>query len=110
MDTDWKLVIFVHNILAQRQGEREHVVFLIAQEVMGCSLAGNRSVEMLGFCFKYICFLFGQAQAKEGLAAVQAVLRAGLGNLVKFDPVKKVPVYDQHLLKPTTDAALIRVN
>ena len=29
---------------------------------------------------------------------------------MKFDPIKKVPVYDQHLVKPVTDPLLIRVN
>mgnify|MGYP000889879606 CR=1 FL=1 len=44
MDTDWKLVVFIHNALTQREGEREGLMLALAQEVMGCSLSANRSV------------------------------------------------------------------
>ena len=38
------------------------------------------------------------------------MVRAAAENLNKFDPVKKVPVYDQHLQKPSNDSSLVRVN
>ena len=31
-------------------------------------------------------------------------------NLLILDPIKKVPVYDQHLIKPQKDTSLLRVN
>jgi hypothetical protein len=31
MDTDWKLIIFAHHVLSQKSGERETLVFNLAQ-------------------------------------------------------------------------------
>jgi hypothetical protein len=65
---------------------------------------------MLTFLYKYVAELFAREGDKGKLVALNRVVRAAAENLIKFDPVKKVPVYDQHLQKPPTDSTLIRVN
>lgn len=81
----------------------------MSQEVIICSLAANRSIEMMTFAFGYVFYLFERGGEKEKLGAIHRILHAALENMMKLDPVKKVPVYDQHLVKPQTDPSLIRV-
>ena len=65
---------------------------------------------MVSFCFKYTTFLFAQSPDKHKLLPLHQLLKSSMANLVSFDPVKKLPSYDQHLAKPKTDPSLIRVN
>ena len=64
---------------------------------------------MIKFVFRYVVYLFGMTSTQSKLNVVNVVVRAALTNLLTFYPVKKVPVYDQHLLKPPTDPSLIKV-
>jgi hypothetical protein len=64
---------------------------------------------MLNFTFRYISALFNQEGDKNGLVRLNKLLKSALNNLIKFDPVKKVPVYDQQFIKPQTDTSLIRI-
>jgi hypothetical protein len=66
-------------------------------------------MEMLTFAFRYVKELFNREGERSKLGALYGLVQAGTENLLQFDPVKKVPVYDQHLVKPQTDTTLIRV-
>jgi hypothetical protein len=44
------------------------------------------------------------------LAKVPVILTRAFENFNRFKPIKKVPVYDQHLIKPETDPTVIRIN
>lgn len=61
------------------------------------------------FAFGYVAYLFQREGDKQKLTPIHQVLKAALENMMALDPVKKVPVYDQHLVKPQTDSSLIRV-
>lgn len=65
---------------------------------------------MLTFLFKYVGELYNREGDRSKLISLNKVIKAAAENLAKFDPVKKVPVYDQHLQKPPSDPSLIRVN
>lgn len=54
--------------------------------------------------------MFDQVPEKEKLAKLPAVLTRAFVNFDRFKPIKKVPVYDQHLIKPETDPTVIRIN
>lgn len=85
------------------------MVSALAQEVIVCSLGANRTAEMTTFAFRYVCMLFGSAEEKGKLVGCSRIVQAGLENIAKLDPVKKVPVYDQYLQKPSADTSLTRV-
>lgn len=58
MDADWKLIVFMHNILSEWKNQEENLLFKLSQEVIICSLSTNRSIEMLTFVFRYVSYLF----------------------------------------------------
>ena len=47
---------------------------------------------------------------KHKLIRLPLVLVRAFENFNRFKPMKKVPVYDQHLVKPETDPSVIRIN
>lgn len=64
---------------------------------------------MMTFIFRYISYLFEKSEELDKLTVVHEIVKAAIDNLHRLDPVRKVPVYDQHLLRPQTDPSLIRV-
>lgn len=109
MDADWKLIIVIHNYLSQGSTEEEALIFQLAQEVVSESLSLNRSIEILSFLYKYVGYLFEQVPEKTKLAKLHLVVVKSLENFSQFKPIKKVPIYDQHLVRPDPDTSLIRI-
>lgn len=60
MDSDFKLVIVLSNYLIKSWSENGSILFSLTKEIIGESLSYNRSVEILNFCFKYICWLWDE--------------------------------------------------
>jgi hypothetical protein len=54
--------------------------------------------------------MFDQVPEKQKLSKIPLVLIRAFENFNRFKPIKKVPVYDQHLIKPETDPSVIRIN
>lgn len=78
MDADWKLVVFLHNVLSSWSSEEEKVVFTLSQEVISCCLGANKSIEMLTFAFRYVGYLFEHSQNKSKLVIVHDIVKSGL--------------------------------
>ena len=54
--------------------------------------------------------MFDQVPEKSKLSKLPLILVRSFENFNRFKPIKKVPVYDQHLIKPETDPSIIRIN
>ncbi len=64
---------------------------------------------MVVFVFRYIGYLFKEVKDKSKLNELYKLVYAGLQRMMLLDPVRKVPVYDKHLIRPQTDFSLTRV-
>lgn len=78
MDSDWKLIIVIHNLLTQATLETENTIFVLAQEVICESLTKNRSIEILTFIYKYVPYLFKQVPDKHKLSKLHSVVSKSL--------------------------------
>ena len=76
-------------------------LFLLTQDALCSCLLKNRSVEMLMFTSKFIhnLVLINEHPEANSLSSSSKLLTHCLTNLQTFKPMKKVPIYDQHLVK-----------
>ena len=89
-------------------------MFLLVQDAICECLSKNRSIEILGFTLKFLLnliYTFGKTDpSSTELKNSSKLLRESLNNLSNFQAMKKVPIYDQHLLKEDPNPDVIKTS
>ena len=110
MDSDWKILITLYHYLLPYPPEDEHFPsFLLLRDVLSECLSVNRSVDTLLFTVKFMYnLLINFTGEGTGIFQSSKIICECLKNLAKFKPTKKVPVYDQHLVKQDNDINILK--
>ena len=108
MDSDWKILVILYRYLNLKAFSVE---FEQIQDNICSCISQNKSVDLLMFTFKFMYnLIFTYGEDKEGKAINNSgkLMNECLANLPKFKPIKKVPVYDEHLVKPDDDPNILK--
>lgn len=100
LDSDWKFIIVFYRVLSVKSEGNQRQLFLLVQDTICECLSSNRSTDLLAFAIKFIYNLIDtlpKDYPNSGLVHSVKLVKKCLDNLSEFKPLKKVPVYDQHL-------------
>jgi hypothetical protein len=86
---------------------------LLVQDTICDCLSKNKSIELLAFAIKFITNLVPTlviSYPQSALPKSDKLLRECIVNLESFKPMKKVPIYDQHLMQQDEKVDILKTN